>query len=190
MTMRTWLGAMVSVAMILPVAVIANGCGGSCPQVQCPVCEEPPPPPPPAEPQPEPEPPPVEGVEQWVHLPVRITFPTNRNELDDQQRALIREFVNTLQARRDVRRVRIEGHTDSIGRDAANEALSLERAQTVLNYLVQLGVPAAMLEAQGMGATQPITSDTREMDRAQNRRVEFSILVVVPHDQVVAPPQQ
>jgi outer membrane protein OmpA-like peptidoglycan-associated protein len=174
---RGFLGVVLAATVVV---ISAAGCSRECPQVQCPVCEQQvaAPTPPPEQP-----PPPVEGVEQWVHLPFRITFATDDAALDEQQRVILREVVNTLNARRDVRRLRVEGHTDSRGREATNHQLSVDRATTVLEYLVTLGVPRENLEAVGHGASQPITSDTREMDRAQNRRVEFSVLVVVPHGQ-------
>ncbi|MEM6960967.1 MAG: OmpA family protein, partial [Myxococcota bacterium] len=124
--------------------------------------------------------PPPEGDARWVSLPFRMTFPSSGNELNEQQRMLLREVTHTLSARRDVQKLRVEGHTDGRGADAVNDNLSLERARAVLEYLVQLGVPRDMLEAVGYGATSPITSDTSDLDRAQNRRVEFSILVVIP----------
>jgi len=178
--MQTFVRGFLGIALAAAVfALAAAGCSRECPQVQCPVCEQQVV----ATPTPPPDPPPVEGVEQWVHLPFRITFPTDDSALDEQQRTILREVVATLNARRDVRRLRVEGHTDSRGREGTNAQLSMDRATTVLEYLVTLGVPRENLEAIGHGATQPITSDTREMDRAQNRRVEFSVLVVVPHGQ-------
>jgi outer membrane protein OmpA-like peptidoglycan-associated protein len=127
----------------------------------------------------------VDGVETWVAIPFRITFPTAENTLDDQQRALLREVVRTLQARGDVRRIRIEGHTDNRGGQPLNQRLSEDRARTVLEYLVSLGVPREGLEAVGYGSTRPLTDESSDMDRAQDRRVEFSILVVIPHGTVV-----
>jgi outer membrane protein OmpA-like peptidoglycan-associated protein len=115
-----------------------------------------------------------------MHLPFQILFPTGGSSLDAEAQTVLGEAVRTLRDRTDIVRIRVEGHTDTRGPDMANDQLSLQRAQAVIDYLVSLGVPSAMLEAQGYGATQPRTSDTREMDRAQNRRVEFSILVRRP----------
>ena len=159
--------------------IYVSGCCDPCQQLpppqcpeqqQCPVCQGP-----------EQPPPVVDGVEQWVSIPFRITFPTSENTLDAQQQALLREVARTLQARGDVRKIRVEGHTDNRGNTAMNQRLSEERARTVLEYLVTLGAPREGLESVGFGATRPLTDNSSEQDRAQDRRVEFSILVVVPH---------
>jgi outer membrane protein OmpA-like peptidoglycan-associated protein len=69
----------------------------------------------------------------------------------------------------------VEGHTDSTGSDAYNQALSQRRADAVLNYLVRKGVPANRLTARGFGKSSPVASnDTRE-GRALNRRVELEV---------------
>lgn len=69
--------------------------------------------------------------------------------------------------------VEISGHTDSVGSDAYNLTLSLERAEAVRNYLVELGIAAERLATQGYGETQPITDNRTEAGRALNRRVEM-----------------
>lgn len=65
----------------------------------------------------------------------------------------------------------IEGHTDSQGADAYNLQLSQRRADAVRKYLVDAGVPASRLTAQGLGETQPVADNTTAEGRAQNRRV-------------------
>lgn len=65
----------------------------------------------------------------------------------------------------------IEGHTDTVGAEAYNQQLSERRAQAVLKYLVDGGVPASRLRAQGFGETQPVADNATPEGRAQNRRV-------------------
>jgi outer membrane protein OmpA-like peptidoglycan-associated protein len=65
----------------------------------------------------------------------------------------------------------VEGHTDSTGADAYNQALSERRANSVLRYLVDAGVPASRLSAQGFGESQPVADNDTAEGRAQNRRV-------------------
>jgi flagellar motor protein MotB len=67
----------------------------------------------------------------------------------------------------------IEGHTDSVGSDAFNLALSEARAQAGVDYLVALGVQPARLFAVGYGETRPIASNDTAEGRRQNRRLEF-----------------
>lgn len=70
--------------------------------------------------------------------------------------------------------VKIVGHTDSDGEDAANIKLSQERAETVKQILVkQYGVEADKLTTEGRGETQPLADNGSAEGKAQNRRVEF-----------------
>jgi outer membrane protein OmpA-like peptidoglycan-associated protein len=69
--------------------------------------------------------------------------------------------------------VRIEGHTDLIGRDEFNRSLSEARAAAVRDALIARGVPAGRLRAQGLGARRPIADNATESGRARNRRIEF-----------------
>ncbi len=68
---------------------------------------------------------------------------------------------------------RVEGHTDSVGAAAANQALSKSRAQAVVGALRARGVGAEKLSAQGWGASRPLADNTSPEGRAHNRRIEF-----------------
>lgn len=72
-------------------------------------------------------------------------------------------------------RVEIGGHTDALGDDGANQALSERRAQSVADYLVGKGVAATQLGVRGYGETEPLdASGTPEAD-AKNRRIGFKV---------------
>lgn len=74
-------------------------------------------------------------------------------------------------------RVQINGHTDNVGNAAANKVLSLKRASSVINYLVQHGISAERLSAKGYGSERPIVSnDDEEGGREINRRTEIEII--------------
>ncbi len=73
-------------------------------------------------------------------------------------------------------KVRVEGHTDSTGRDETNLVLSQQRAETVLGALVERGVAAGRLTAAGLGKAKPIASNDTQAGRSQNRRVEIYVL--------------
>ncbi len=72
--------------------------------------------------------------------------------------------------------VRVDGHTDNVGKPESNMRLSQERAEAVVKYLVEKkGVDARRLSAKGFGDTQPIADNKTEKGRAKNRRVDFTV---------------
>ncbi len=73
-------------------------------------------------------------------------------------------------------KVRVEGHTDSVGRAESNLKLSEKRAKSVFDYLVKNGIASERLKCLGFGETKPISSNKTAGGRAKNRRVEFVIL--------------
>ncbi len=82
--------------------------------------------------------------------------------------------VSQVVAKYPALKLRVEGHTDSVGDDTANLRLSQKRADAVRQYLVTKGnVQADQVEAVGLGETKPVTTNDTAEGRAQNRRVEF-----------------
>ena len=75
-------------------------------------------------------------------------------------------------------RIRIEGHTDSVGSESYNMQLSQQRAESVRNALVQRNVDPARLQAVGMGESQPIAGNDNEGGRQMNRRVTMKIIPI------------
>ena len=73
--------------------------------------------------------------------------------------------------------VAVEGFTDSQGDAAANQRLSEARAQAVVDYLVSQGVSPDVLRASGNGESRPVASNDTAEGRAQNRRIEFNVVV-------------
>jgi len=74
------------------------------------------------------------------------------------------------------RNLLIEGHTDSIGSDAANAVLAQRRADAVANALASAGVDRARITARGLSEAYPVASNDTPAGRQQNRRVEIYIL--------------
>ena len=67
----------------------------------------------------------------------------------------------------------IEGHTDSVGKDAYNQKLSQRRADAIRKYIIEkFGVEANRLTAKGYGESRPIYDNRVAVGRAKNRRVE------------------
>ena len=72
--------------------------------------------------------------------------------------------------------IRIVGHTDALGNDDYNQALSQRRAQSVVNFLTEQKIAKSRLFAKGEGERQPIATNDTEEGRAENRRVEFVVI--------------
>jgi OOP family OmpA-OmpF porin len=72
--------------------------------------------------------------------------------------------------------IELSGHTDNVGSDDSNMKLSEDRAKTVTEYLITLGIATNRVIAKGYGETKPVTSNDTEDGRQMNRRVEFTIL--------------
>jgi outer membrane protein OmpA-like peptidoglycan-associated protein len=75
--------------------------------------------------------------------------------------------------------VHVVGHTDSIGADAYNQGLSERRAKSVMNYLVDYGVPGERLRTEGRGEREPRADNATEAGRQLNRRVELFVKPIV-----------
>lgn len=71
----------------------------------------------------------------------------------------------------------VAGHTDSVGEEKANQLLSLKRAESVRDWMRDTGdVPESCFAVQGYGASRPVASNETPEGRAQNRRVEISLV--------------
>ncbi len=73
-------------------------------------------------------------------------------------------------------RVRINGHTDSVGDEKSNKALSRNRAKAIANMLIRKGISKNRIEWRGFGEEKPIADNATKEGRAKNRRVEFEII--------------
>ena len=108
----------------------------------------------------------------------KVHFATNKATIKKRSHRILGEVATVLGDNGRISKVRIEGHTDSRGPDEKNMKLSQARADAVRDFLVERGVAAERLVAQGYGETQPIDSNHTGAGRAANRRVEFDILEV------------
>lgn len=129
----------------------------------------------------------VEVTDQQVEISEAIYFETDSAVLRGRSSSLLEEVARTLRARPEIKRVRIEGHTDAQGTAAHNLDLSRRRAAAVRASLVDRGVERRRLETQGFGDAQPVDSNDTEAGRAANRRVVFQVLRV--RESSVAEPQ-
>ena len=107
-----------------------------------------------------------------VNVPSDISFDTGRSTIKPELRSVLDSFANGLQNDPSLR-VRIVGHTDSTGSDAINDPLSVDRAQSVRDYLSGRGILASRIETSGRGSHEPIADNATDAGRARNRRVEI-----------------
>jgi outer membrane protein OmpA-like peptidoglycan-associated protein len=73
------------------------------------------------------------------------------------------------------RRVVISGHTDDVGPEELNRALSVERARRCSQWLTGHGVDPERMDIQGFGSTRPLGGDRSPEAQVNNRRVEFDL---------------
>lgn len=102
-----------------------------------------------------------------------VHFDTASAKIKEASHYVLKQVAEVLQGNPDVR-LRIVGHTDSIGDKASNRTLSLQRAESVKAYLVQqFSIAPERLETEGRGDEQPVGDNRTPEGRALNRRVEF-----------------
>jgi len=102
-----------------------------------------------------------------------IYFDVNKDEVKPESYGTLKDIATILNEVPDVK-VKIVGHTDSDGQDAANLDLSKRRAASVKAELAKsFEVNADRLETDGMGETQPVAKNDSPVNKALNRRVEF-----------------
>lgn len=117
----------------------------------------------------------VEITADKIVVTEKIQFDFDTAVIKPQSYPLLDEIADAIVANPQLRKISIEGHTDSTGDEAYNQKLSQERAAAILRYLTQHGVAAERLTAAGFGEQRPIASNDDEAGREANRRVEFVI---------------
>lgn len=139
-----------------------------------------PPPPKPVEPPPKPAEPPapkrVEVKQDRIEIHEKIQFETGKAVIKPESGSLLDEITGVVKQNPQIRRLSIEGHTDSTGPDKLNQTLSEQRASAVRDYLTQHGVEAERLSSRGWGKSKPIGDNSTATGREENRRVEFVIV--------------
>lgn len=109
-----------------------------------------------------------------------LFFDSGKAVLKPGARNTLAKIADQLRMNPDAR-IEIEGHTDSVGSDSMNQALSEKRAAAVRDYLSSRGLPATRITMAGLGEGSPVASNDTPAGRQQNRRVE---LVISPASQV------
>ncbi len=119
----------------------------------------------------------VEITAKKVVILQTVLFYYDKTQIKEESFPLLDEVVQALKDNPQLKKLRIEAHTDSRGKAGYNLKLSTGRAKAVYDYCVSHGVDAKRLTSQGYGATRPLIKDAKtEDDHQKNRRVEFTIL--------------
>ena len=117
---------------------------------------------------------PVRAKLQSITLGADASFDIGKADLKSDGQAKLDQLVTKL---KDVNfdAITITGHTDSVGTDAANQKLSLRRANAVKQYLASHGIDATKIKTAGRGKMSPVADNKTAQGRARNRRVEVVI---------------
>jgi outer membrane protein OmpA-like peptidoglycan-associated protein len=114
--------------------------------------------------------------EKAIELKEKIHFETDKAVIKKKSYHILDQVNATLVQYAEIKKLQIEGHTDSVGPAPYNMGLSQRRAQAVVNYLKKKGIDPNRLAAKGFGEEKPIATNKTERGRSMNRRVEMIIL--------------
>ena len=121
----------------------------------------------------------VSGTSLRIDVDERFQFPVGSAAFDPQFEALLNLGVAALQLVPESTLI-VTGHTDDIGDPQVNEALSLQRAQIVVDFMTRGGIPAERVIARGAGESEPIADNATPEGRQENRRIEATLEGVSP----------
>ena len=101
-----------------------------------------------------------------------IRFDTGKSTLKPESMGVINEIYELMEKYPELK-FSVEGHTDNVGDDSSNLSLSADRAERVMNTLIELGIDKDRLTSKGLGESIPMDDNNLPEGRANNRRVEF-----------------
>ena len=115
-------------------------------------------------------------VGEKIEITEKVMFEVNEAAIEEESHELLQDVAAVIAEHADITKIRIEGHTDADGSSAYNKDLSQRRATAVMEFLTDLGVDEARMEAVGYGEEKPIADNETAEGKEKNRRVEFNIL--------------
>lgn len=104
-----------------------------------------------------------------------VYFDTDSDQLTEASKKVVEGFFDFLKDNPNVI-IEIQGHTDNVGADEYNMTLSQNRAKSVYQLLITLGIPNRQMTFKGFGESKPIDTNETEEGRAKNRRTVFLIV--------------
>jgi outer membrane protein OmpA-like peptidoglycan-associated protein len=112
---------------------------------------------------------------QEINIKQQIQFATGSAVILPESTGLLNEIADVLIKNPRIRRVEVQGHTDTTGNAEGNMQLSEDRANAVVAWLTSHGVSGDRLSPRGYGQTKPLVPNVTAANRARNRRVQFII---------------
>jgi outer membrane protein OmpA-like peptidoglycan-associated protein len=110
-----------------------------------------------------------------IQIIENVQFGSGSARIDPRSYSILNQVALTMKANPEIKKIRVEGHTDETGQREQNIRLSKLRANAVRQYLIAKGVNPDRLNAEGYGPDRPIAEGSDPASRAKNRRVEFVI---------------
>jgi outer membrane protein OmpA-like peptidoglycan-associated protein len=104
-----------------------------------------------------------------------INFDLEKYNIDSADVQRLSTVIKVLLANNDAN-ISIQGHADNTGEESFNNPLSNNRASSIKDYLVNVGIDAGRLSTKAFGESMPKASNDTEEGRAINRRVEFKVV--------------
>ena len=168
----------ISLALSLLAIGVATGCGGATAfQGATPIliaATPLPTPPPPVVEAPKP-PPRVEFVNNEIVIHEKVQFDLDKAIILPASDSLLDEVADVIGKNPQIKKIEVQGHASSEGKEKHNVALSDARAKAVMAYLVKKGVSKDILAAKGYGSSVPLADNKTEAGRETNRRVQFIV---------------
>lgn len=132
---------------------------------------------PPKQEEPAPPPPEEPKAGEQIVLPEQIEFEFDQARIKQTPKTLeaLNKLASVMKSHPNITKLRIEGHTDNVGKNKHNEKLSKARAEAVAKWLTQHDVPASRLATVGYGDKKPLFPNDSTDHRASNRRTEYYV---------------
>lgn len=118
----------------------------------------------------------VKITAEKIEILDKVFFDTGKDVIQQRSFGILGQVASALRANPQITRIRVEGHTDNVGKPQENLDLSKRRAAAVKTFLVSQGIADSRLESEGYGDNRPSEPNVTKSGREKNRRVEFVIV--------------
>ena len=118
----------------------------------------------------------VTAKDGHISMPRPVLFETGKANILPESESILEDLRSFLEQNPQIKLVRIEGHTDNVGKPDNNLTLSGNRAKSVKTWLVNKGIASSRLVAVGFGDTKPIATNDSAQGREKNRRTDYVIV--------------